>query len=146
MGPRFCVAPFNYSSLFTPKTDNAVANTLRIGAEGEKAATEYIRHTLGYTIAEQNWRSGHHEVDIIAISPDGHYHFVEVKTRGVGSLTTPEEAINSRKISHLVRSVNHYVALHEIQTEVWIDFIGVVMQDDEVVSLNFIPDISNLHW
>ncbi|MBP3383063.1 MAG: YraN family protein [Tidjanibacter sp.] len=123
-----------------------MANTLRIGAAGEKAATEYVRHTLGYTIAELNWRSGHHEVDIIAISSDGHYHFVEVKTRGVDYLVSPEEAITPRKINNLVRSVNHYVALHEIQTEVWIDFIGVVMQDDEVVSLNFIPDISNLHW
>ncbi|MBQ5670177.1 MAG: YraN family protein [Tidjanibacter sp.] len=123
-----------------------MVNTLRIGAAGEKAATEYVRHTLGYTIAELNWRSGHHEVDIIAISSDGHYHFVEVKTRGVDYLVSPEEAITPRKISNLVRSVNHYVALHEIQTEVWIDFIGVVMQDDEVVSLNFIPDISNLHW
>ena len=131
---------------FNHKTNNTVANTLRIGAAGEKAATEYVRHTLGYTIAELNWRSGHHEVDIIAISSDGHYHFVEVKTRGVDYLVSPEEAITPRKISNLVRSVNHYVALHEIQTEVWIDFIGVVMQDDEVVSLNFIPDISNLHW
>ncbi|MBR4851935.1 MAG: YraN family protein [Tidjanibacter sp.] len=123
-----------------------MANTLRIGAEGEKAATEYLRHTLGYTIAELNWRSGHHEVDIVAISPDGHYHFVEVKTRGEGYLTSPEEAITPRKISHLVRAVNHYVALHELTTEVWLDFIGVVMRDDEVVSINFIPDIANLHW
>ena len=123
-----------------------MANTLRIGAEGEKAATEYLRHTLGYTIAELNWRSGHHEVDIVAISPDGHYHFVEVKTRGEGFLTSPEEAITPRKISHLVCAVNHYVALHELTTEVWLDFIGVVMRDDEVVSINFIPDIANLHW
>ena len=123
-----------------------MANTLRIGAEGEKAATEYLRHTLGYTIAELNWRSGHHEVDIVAISPDGHYHFVEVKTRSEDYLTSPEEAITPRKISHLVRTVNHYVALHNLTTEVWIDFVGVVMRDDEVVSINFIPDIANLHW
>ena len=123
-----------------------MANTLRIGAEGEKAATEYLRHTLGYTIAELNWRSGHHEVDIVAISPDGHYHFVEVKTRSEDYLTSPEEAITPRKISHLVRTVNHYVALHNLTTEVWIDFVGVVMRDDEVMSINFIPDIANLHW
>ena len=123
-----------------------MANTLRIGAEGEKAATEYLRHTLGYTIAELNWRSGHHEVDIVAISPDGHYHFVEVKTRSEDYLTSPEEAITPRKISHLVHTVNHYVALHNLTTEVWIDFVGVVMRDDEVVSINFIPDIANLHW
>ncbi len=123
-----------------------MANTILIGAEGERAATEYVRHTLGYTIAELNWRSGHHEVDLIAISPDGHYHFMEVKTRRAGSLTTPEEAITPRKIGHLVSAVNHYVALHEIQAEVWIDFVGVVVQDEGVVSINFIPDISNLHW
>ena len=114
------------------------------GAIGEQAAVDYLRQN-GFMIVERNYRIGRSEIDIIASRYD-ELHFVEVKTRGVDYLVSPEEAITPRKINNLVRSVNHYVALHEIQTEVWIDFIGVVMQDDEVVSLNFIPDISNLHW
>lgn len=123
-----------------------MSKTLRIGSAGEKAATDYLRHTLGYTVAELNWRSGHHEVDIIAVAPDGHYHFVEVKTRMPDALVTPAESITPKKISNLVSAVNHYVALNEITTEVWIDFIGLEMFDDEVVNLDFRPDIANLHW
>lgn len=123
-----------------------MAGTLRIGAEGEKAATEYLRHKLGYTIVELNWRSAPHEVDIIALSPDGHYHFVEVKTRKPNSLTTPVEAMSRRKINNLVRAANHYIELHALDTEAWIDFIGVEMQDEEVCGIEFIPDVANLHW
>ena len=86
-------------------------DTIRIGAEGERAAMEWLRER-GYVIVERNWRTPPHEIDLVALSPDGHYHFVEVKTRGVDYLVSPEEAITPRKISNLVRSVNHYVALH----------------------------------
>ena len=64
---------------------------LRIGAEGEKAAVEYLR-ARGYMIVGRNWRSGHHELDIIAITPDQCYHFVEVKTRREGALVSPADS------------------------------------------------------
>ena len=120
-------------------------DTIRIGAEGEKAAMEWLRER-GYTIVERNWRTPPHEIDLVALSPDGHYHFVEVKTRHEGSLTTPAEAMSRKKISHLLRAANHYIELHGVTSEAWIDFAAVIAHDDGSMSVEFIPDVANLHW
>lgn len=122
-----------------------MADTLRIGAEGEKAAMEWLREH-DFLIVERNWRTPPHEIDIVALSPDGNYHFVEVKTRHEGSLTAPIDAITRRKISHLIKAANHYIEIHAITTEAWIDFVGVVMYDDGTTKVEFIPDVTNIHW
>ncbi len=122
-----------------------MADTLRIGAEGEKAALEWLRDN-GYIVAERNWRSAPHEIDIVAVTSDGHYHFVEVKTRHEGSLTAPVEAMTRKKIANLTKAANHYIELHSLDTEAWIDFIGVTAHDDGSMSVEFIPDVANLHW
>lgn len=120
-------------------------NTIRIGAEGEAAAREHLR-SMGHEIVELNWRSGHHEVDIISRSDDGHLHFVEVKTRHADFLTSPAEAITRHKMRNLILAANHYVELHEVESEVWIDLISVVVHDDGHLEVEFVPDISNIHW
>lgn len=122
-----------------------MADTLRIGAEGEKAALEWLRDN-GYIVAERNWRSAPHEIDIVAVTSDGHYHFVEVKTRHEESLTAPVEAMTRKKIANLTKAANHYIELHSLDTEAWIDFIGVTAHDDGSMSVEFIPDVANLHW
>lgn len=120
-------------------------NTLLIGRQGEEAAREHLRR-LGHEIMELNWRSGHHEIDIISRAPDHSIHFVEVKTRHYGSLTTPAEAITRAKIRHLVSAANHYVELHEVQSEVWIDLASVISHPDGHMDVELVPDISNLRW
>ena len=122
-----------------------MGDTLRIGAEGEKAAMEWLRRN-GYLIVERNWRTPPHEIDIVALTPDGHYHFVEVKTRHQGSLTTPEEALSRKKIANLTKAINHYVEIHALEVEVWLDFMGVVEHDDGSYDIEFIPDVANAHW
>lgn len=122
-----------------------MVDTIRIGAEGERAAMEYLRDH-SYLVVERNWRSHPHEIDIVTITPDGHYHFVEVKTRHEGSLTKPIEALTRKKITNLTKAVNHYVEMHAIEAEVWIDFIGVIVYDDGSVDAEFIPDVANPHW
>ncbi|MBP3440355.1 MAG: YraN family protein [Tidjanibacter sp.] len=122
-----------------------MASTLHIGAEGEKAAMEWLRQN-GFVIAERNWRSAPHEIDIVAVTPDGHYHFVEVKTRHEGSLTAPVEAMTRKKIANLTKAANHYIEMHSLDVEAWIDFIGVTAHDDGSHSVEFIPDVANPHW
>lgn len=121
------------------------ANTLLTGAEGERVAMEWLRNN-GYLIVERNWRSAPHEVDIIALSNDGAYHFVEVKTRHAGALTSPIEAMTRKKISNLVRAANHYIEAHSLQAEAWIDFMGVEVADDGSMTTEFIHDVANIHW
>ena len=122
-----------------------MADTLRIGAKGERAALEWLRQN-GYLIAERNWRSAPHELDIVAVTSDGHYHFVEVKTRHAGSLTTPQEAMTRKKITNLVKAANHYIDSHAITAECWIDLVAVTAHDDDSMEVEFIPDVANQHW
>lgn len=122
-----------------------MADTLRIGAEGERAAMEYLRDH-NHLVVERNWRTPPHEIDIVTLTPEGHYHFVEVKTRHEGSLTTPAEALSRKKIANLIKAANHYVELHAITTEVWLDFMAVVECHDGSYQIEFIPDVANAHW
>ncbi|MDE6120673.1 MAG: YraN family protein [Muribaculaceae bacterium] len=78
----------------------------KLGKWGEDiACDELVR--LGATILERNWRSGRLEVDIIAALGDT-IVFVEVKTRADFE-GDPLEAVDKRKISHMVRAADAYL-------------------------------------
>ena len=77
------------------------------GRRGEQAAVDYLRRA-GFAILERNWRSGRYELDIVARRWD-ELHFIEVKTRRAGGLTTPEEAITPRKFASLRRAAEAYI-------------------------------------
>ena len=74
-----------------------MGTTAETGRAGERAAVEYLRGA-GYEICALNWRSGRYELDIVARKA-GIVHFVEVKTRRVGSLTPPEAAVTPQKFA-----------------------------------------------
>ena len=99
------------------------------GALGEQAAIDYLRQH-GFMIVERNYRVDRSEVDIIA-SRGGELHFVEVKSRKAGSMTTPEEAVNARKLRAMRRAASAYMAMHRSPLEpcfslVAIEFVDVV--------------------
>lgn len=119
---------------------------LRIGAEGEKEAVEYLR-ARGYMIVGRNWRSGPHELDIIAITPDQCYHFVEVKTRREGALVSPAEVITPRKVRNLISAANHFIQANAIDTEAFIDLVTVEVDPASgAMNIDLIPDIANSRW
>ena len=121
-------------------------DTIRIGAEGEKAAMEWLRER-GYVIVERNWRTPPHEIDLITLTPDGHYHFVEVKTRKMDSLVGPTEAITPRKVRNLVAAANHFIQAHAIDTEAFIDLVAVEADPASgEFAIELIPDIANCRW
>lgn len=51
--------------------------------DGGEAIAALFLESLGYRILERGWRTGRLEVDILALSPDGVLHVVEVKSRTV---------------------------------------------------------------
>ena len=59
--------------------ENKVNHRQTLGRQGENIACSYLEG-MGHTILERNWRSGHLEIDIISVDPEG-IHFVEVKAR-----------------------------------------------------------------
>ena len=60
----------------------------------------------GCAIVERNWRLGHYEIDIIATKDDV-LIVAEVKTRSNAD-EDPLEAVDRRKISHMVRAAEAF--------------------------------------
>ena len=100
-----------------------MGTTAETGRAGERAAVEYLRGA-GYEICALNWRSGRYELDIVARKA-GIVHFVEVKTRRVGSLTPPEAAVTPQKFRALTRAAVRYLAATGGQEEAQFDLAAV---------------------
>jgi len=80
----------------------------RIGKWGEGVAADYLEQK-GYVILARNVYTSYGEIDLITRQTNGELIFIEVKTRTSDSFGEPEEAVDSRKLSHLVSSVQAYI-------------------------------------
>ena len=114
------------------------------GALGEAATVEWLRRH-GFFIEATNWRSGRDEIDIIATRFD-RIHFVEVKTRRLGAMTSPEEAINSRKMNALRRCALAYMAQYAVQYEPQFDLAAVDVLPDGSCAVRYIEDAIQYGW
>lgn len=90
-------------------------STLETGQAGERAAARYYqRH--GFRILARNYRAGRHEIDLIAEEKaTGRICFVEVKTRSVGGLGRPMEAVNAAKQRFLYLAAMQWLSEHDAQ-------------------------------
>jgi putative endonuclease len=75
---------------------------LRLGAQGERAAEQYLKRH-GYRIVRRNFRALGAEIDLVAMDGDT-LVFIEVKTRRSFGAGAPEEAVDIRKQSRLRRA------------------------------------------
>ena len=84
----------------------------------------------GYCILERNWTNkGRKEIDIIAIKDDV-VVFVEVKTRKVGSASTPISAVNERKQRRIILAADSFVKACRIDYCCRFDVVGIIYDDD----------------
>lgn len=118
--------------------------TSEIGREGERAATDYLRDH-GYQIRHLNWREGRYELDIVA-EKEFIIHFVEVKTRRAGGLTTPEEALTPRKAAALRRAAQAYLSCYAITDECQFDLAAVDIFPDGSLQVRFTENALELNW
>ncbi len=88
------------------------ARHLILGAEGEEAACRHLVQA-GYAIRHRNWRHGGLELDIVC-ERDPYLVFVEVKTRGPGSLGGAAQAVDGRKQGKLVKAAAFYLSKHRL--------------------------------
>ena len=96
------------------------------GQWGEQLAVSYLQKK-GYVIRDRNWRSGHREIDIIALAEDLRtLVFVEVKTRSDTQVTTPEQAIDRQKIKNIGYAANSYVKQFRMMNDLRFDIITIV--------------------
>jgi putative endonuclease len=101
-----------------------------LGKWGEELAAKYLQDN-GYEILERDWKSGHHDLDIVA--KEGHtLVIVEVKTRRDQRFGLPEEAVDYQKIRLLQQAAHLFVKSHNIDGDLRFDIIAITGSPDEV--------------
>lgn len=107
---------------------------IKIGQSGEKLAGDFLKKQ-GFKILETNFKSKFGEIDIIALEKDI-LVFVEVKTRTSRAFGLPEEAINKRKIDHIVRASRYYRTVRKnLPQSERIDVVALEMGDNPRIEL-----------
>ena len=114
-------------------------NRQNTGKFGEDRAADYLEGR-GFTILARNWRSGHYELDIVAVDDDG-IHFVEVRTR-INPEILPQETVNSVKQRKVVEAARRFLREEAYQKfsdfETFFDVVGVSVAGDGT-DLEYIP-------
>ena len=88
-----------------------VSGTTSSGADGERAAEEFLRRERGFAIVARNWRSPRDRRDEIdLVCRDGEtLVFIEVKTRTSGALVPGYYAVTAHKKKILRRACAAYL-------------------------------------
>lgn len=107
------------------------------GKTGEELAAEYLI-AKGYIIRDINWKNGKLELDIVAYK-DRTLIVVEVKTRSSDLFGHPEDAVNTRKIRHIIDATDAYIQKYDLPFEVRFDIISIVKKENEY-EIEHIPD------
>ena len=109
-----------------------------LGQKGEDMAADYLQQE-GYCILERNWTNrGRKELDIIATKDDV-IVFVEVKTRRLGSATTPLSAVDGRKQHRICLAADSYLKSNRMDFRSRFDVIAIVY-NDKASRVEHIPD------
>ncbi|MEE4193901.1 MAG: YraN family protein [Anaerolineae bacterium] len=94
-----------------------------LGRWGEDLAASYLQKH-GFTILAHNKHIGHAEVDLLA-QKENMLVFVEVKTRSSSDFGQPEEAVDERKLTHLIEAAERF-SIEECSDLPWrIDVIAI---------------------
>ncbi|MGI6175296.1 MAG: YraN family protein [Christensenellales bacterium] len=80
----------------------------KTGAEGERIARQYLIRQ-GYAVIEQNYRTQHGELDLIAVDSEGTLVFVEVKTRTNTYYGLPRESVTTKKQARVRMVATEYM-------------------------------------
>ncbi len=99
-----------------------------LGKKGEQLAVNYLLQH-GYTVIERNYRFDKAEVDIIAKKSDI-LAIVEVKTRSTVDYGNPQDFVKPKQIKNLVKAVDEYIIINDLDVEVRFDIIAIVKQNN----------------
>jgi len=96
----------------------------QLGKKGEQLAVDFLLKN-DYEIMERNYRFDRAEVDIIA-KKDTTLAIVEVKTRSSADFGNPQDFVKPKQIKQLVKAVDEYVLVNNLDVEVRFDIIALV--------------------
>ncbi|PQV49419.1 putative endonuclease [Jejuia pallidilutea] len=99
-----------------------------LGKKGEQLAVDFLLKN-DYDIIERNYRFEKAEVDIIAKKNDV-LAIVEVKTRSTADFGDPQDFVKPKQIKNLVKAVDEYVTVNDLDVEVRFDIIAIVKGKD----------------
>ncbi|MCX6444504.1 MAG: YraN family protein [Actinobacteria bacterium] len=109
----------------------------RTGAFGESKTAEFVTDR-GDEILDRNWRIREGEIDLVSLSRDGIFHFIEVKTRSSLTFGHPFEAINKDKAHRMQRLALAWLATHGcLGCEYAIDVVAVLISADGAHTLEY---------
>ena len=94
-----------------------------LGKKGENQAVIYLQKK-GYDIVKTNFVFQKAEIDIIA-RIENVLAIVEVKTRSSINFGLPQDFVKPKKIQLLVKAVNEYMIVNDLDLEVRFDIIAI---------------------
>lgn len=108
------------------------------GNESEEIAS---RHLLseGYAILQRNWKAGKLELDIIA-RKDSTLIIVEVKSRKEDDIVDPLDAVDDKKIRHIILATDSYIHQNDWNGDVRFDLISVIRPIEGETLIEHIED------
>ena len=104
-----------------------MAKHIELGKKGEQLAVDFLLEN-NYIIIERNYRFNKAEVDIIAQKKDV-LAIIEVKTRSTTDFGNPEDFVKPKQIQRLVKAVDQYIILNDLDVEARFDIIAIVKDD-----------------
>lgn len=114
-------------------------NSTLLGAYGEQLAGKYLRQN-GYKIKAANFKTYTGEIDVIALKKDV-LCFIEVKTRQVGGMFPPADAVDVHKQENIRSCASVYINKWAPNTKnMRFDIIEVIVDGREFKSLNHIEN------
>lgn len=109
----------------------------RTGAFGEEVTSNYVI-ARGDEILERNWRIREGEIDIVSLSSDGIFHFIEVKTRSSLAFGHPFESITREKAHRMQRLALGWLATHGcLGCDYTIDVVAILIEADGTHTLEY---------
>lgn len=109
-----------------------------LGKLGEDLAADFLQKN-GYEILHRNWIFQKAEIDIIA-QKDETLAIVEVKTRSSIDFGLPQDFVKPKKIQSLVKAVNQYVIVYDIEMKIRFDIIAIQKDSTQNFILEHIED------
>lgn len=98
-----------------------------LGKEGEQVAVNFLQQQ-GYTILQTNYVYLKAEIDILAQKGDT-LAVVEVKTRSSIEFGLPQDFVKPKKIQLLVKAVNEFITLNNLDVHTRFDIIAIHKQN-----------------
>ena len=98
-----------------------------LGPRGEEIAADHLAGK-GYRILHRNWKSGRHEIDLVA-EINNTVVFVEVKTRSGDYDMLPRDLVSPKKQKIIILAAENYIRKYNINKNSRFDIIIIISKD-----------------